>query len=668
MSSTFLVPTDSEQLAYQQQESKESTHALSCAFSEGADMYQEDECDVGPRAFLQPMFPSSDGTNNNNNNVLTEAFILYNEALAQHSRLNLATATRIYNRIAQIFSSYTQDSLVDLHPSLIRIGMMVNNNMGQITYNDGAEVLALSHFESALVFAKHITSSTASAGIQLDTATVLSNWCRCRWMSGDINASVHRALCEVLRIRASLLEQTHVDVASAHYNLGVAEYARHSNDNATRHLMRYLHIAAVRAQQHQQQDLHSQDLDPIPALVYLLLIKNEDKEDDATAQELVRGLRTLQDKRNDLGAHHPEISSVLNFIGTILFHQRDFDHSLLFFQEELSLEEAFITGEDDVSVSVTCNNIGRILQEMQRLPEAIQYYNRALQPEYSEDIRRFSNKSCTKQAPMNTAQALARNEHLSLPISTMNLYSTVWYNLGLIHDKQGSYGEAILAFQMSLGLRRVMLGPDHADVACLLYNIGVLQMEQQLLRDATDSFREALRIRKVASTGQLNDCHVVKTLQKLASLHKAKGNLEGALEAGCEILHIQQLSPDFQGVSHHREIGATLREMAELYHAQGKTDMAVVQAQESVSVLRLVQNVSAESTEYVSTIEELFASLLFLGSLHHEKCQATEAFALFQEASNIVQQAAKQFVHPTALDALFEVSQMLATCYCAAEA
>ena len=36
----------------------------------------------------------------------------------------------------------------------------------------------------------------------------------------------------------------------------------------------------------------------------------EDKEDDNMAQELVRGLRTLQDKRNDLGPQHPEIASV----------------------------------------------------------------------------------------------------------------------------------------------------------------------------------------------------------------------------------------------------------------------------------------------------------------------------------------------------------------------
>merc|ERR1712232_1278171 len=131
---------------------------------------------------------------------------------------------------------------------------------------------------------------------------------------------------------------------------------------------------------------------------------------------------------------------------------------------------------------------------------AIEYYHRALQNEYGDDIKQW--KSCSKGAS-GVSQNMPCDKNL--PPSTMNLYSTIWYNLGLIHDRLGSCIEAINAFQMSLGLRKAMLGVDHADVACLLYNIGVLQMEQQLLKEATVSFREALRIRRVVATGQLND-------------------------------------------------------------------------------------------------------------------------------------------------------------------
>jgi tetratricopeptide (TPR) repeat protein len=276
-------------------------------------------------------------------------------------------------------------------------------------------------------------------------------------------------------------------------------------------------------------------------------------------------------------------------------------------------------------------------------------------------------KPSRDQLPNVAATLVAKNEILDLPRSTLNLYSTIWYNLGLIYDRLGSFGEAIISFQMSLGLRRSMFGNDSADVACLMYNIAVLQMEQQLLTEATESFREALRIRRVTATGQLNDLHVLKTLQKLASLHKSKGNIDGSLEARREILEIQKVSTDFEEMSRKKEIGATLREIAELYYAVGNVETAILKARESVTLLRELQALprnTVDSYSYVAQVEELFAALLLLGSLYHEKCEPIQARVLFAEASHLVYQATRQFSVPTTLDALREVSKMLATCHC----
>src|SRR3569832_1538673 len=95
------------------------------------------------------------------------------------------------------------------------------------------------------------------------------------------------------------------------------------------------------------------------------------------------------------------------------------------------------------------------------------------------------------------------------------------------------------------------------------------------MSEATVSFREALRIRRGGATGQLNDKHVVKTLEKLSSLHKAKGNIKGALEALKEVLHIQEISSDFDYILRMRETGVTLRSMAELHHATGDLQAAL---------------------------------------------------------------------------------------------
>jgi tetratricopeptide (TPR) repeat protein len=626
------------------------------------DLYLEEEGDVGPRAFRLPSLSRQ----------CLETSVVYNKALIHHACNEFVEAMRLYEQIARS-TDISEDAMV--------LKMRSHNNLGQIFYTAGiSEVKALDHFSVALQIAKTLQNQHS-----LDIASVLSNWCRVQWMSGDVSQMVYEGLHDILRLRTAVLGWDHPDVASAHYNLGVTEYAHNDGAKAVGHLMKYLRVVASQASKTSSKATPELALDPIPALIYILLIKNEDK-DDSLAQELVRGLRTLQEKRADsiLGQQPQEIASVLNFIGTLLFHQRDFDHALLFFQEELRLEESIVAESDastieDISVSVTCNNIARILQELQRLPEAKCYYYRSLMADYGADIQSWSldSKKSSDMPSLNNVTPLHSGRQVTnLPASTINLYSTVWYNLGLIHDKQGSYKEAIHAFQMSLSLRRVMLGPDHADVACLLYNIGVLQMEQQFLQEATQSLKEALRIRRAAPgtspSGQLNDCHVVKTLQKLASLHKAKGNIPGALEAQKEIFQIQSVSREFESVIlRQKDIAATTREMAELYHGYGDLNLAVQKAQEAVAFMRQIQNsLSATNPlpEFVSCMEELVAGLLLLGSLEHEICQPEEARAHYREASIMIQRASNCFSHPTELNALHEVTRMLSTCHCAPEA
>lgn len=653
-------------LLFCQGREKEALHLLeeSTLTANPPDLYLEEEGDVGPRAFRLPSLSRQS----------LETTVVYNKAVIHHTRTEYLEAIRLYEQVIQA-TPIAAISVVDV----AALKMRAHNNLGQILYVAGiCEAKALEHFSLALQIAK-----TLGTQHSLDQATVLSNWCRVHWMSGDVSQMVYEGLHEILRLRTAVLGWDHPDVASAHYNLGVTEYAHNDGNKAVGHLMKYLQVVATQAAKAGASLAPELALDPIPALIYILLIKNEDKE-DSLAQELVRGLRTLQEKRADpiMGAQPQEIASVLNFIGTLLFHQRDFDHALLFFQEELRLEEKIAaesdgTGNEDVSVSVTSNNIARILQELGRLPEAKVYYYRSLMADYGTDIQSWSldsKKSMDTPSLNNVVPLQSGRQVTDLPASTVNLYSTVWYNLGLIHDKQGSYKEAIHAFQMSLSLRRVMLGPDHADVACLLYNIGVLQMEQQFLKESTQSLKEALRIRRAAPSsspsGQLNDSHVVKTLQKLASLLKAKGNIRGALEAQQEIFEIQSCSDEFESASFRfKDMAATTREISELHHAQSDLVNAVSKAQEAIALMRQVEvSPSSSLPDFVACMEELVAGLLLLGSLKHEICHPEEARAHYREASAMIQQASQCFSYPTELNALQEVTKMLATCHCAPEA
>jgi tetratricopeptide (TPR) repeat protein len=639
--------------------SQQNTAACVQQDEEAPDMYQEDECDVGPRALQAPVrvaamnYLSSDL-------ALLEMFVVFNKTLIHHSTGSHEEAKQLYQHIVSTVQNALQLMINVPSKKLLEVGMRAHNNLGQIHYLEGDEEMACVHFEASILFARQL--SDLSRSYRLEYANVLSNWCRVNTMRGDISDNLYSGLKEVLRLRASSLQWDHVDVAAAHYNVGVAEYARQRSQKANSHLLQYLQVAHSRNKAQE-----APILDSIPAMIHLLLIQNEDK-DDSMSLELVRGLRTLQDKRQDQGPHSSDVASVLNFIGTLLFHKEDYENALLFFREELRLEEDLAQHDETISVSVTCNNIGRILQELGRSHEAIYYYQQALKSEYGD----ISQGSVVKGA---TLCSIAKTGITDNSPATSNLYSTVWYNLGLIHDKLGAYGDAISAFKMSLELRRAMLGRDHPDVACLLYNIGVLQMEQQQLNEATFSFREALRIRRVASTGQLNDHHVVKTLEKLASLHKAKGNIEGALEASRQVLHIQEASSDYDPIARMKEMGVMLRSIAELHHAIGDMDAGITTAMESVCKLQAVvdmhhaKGLLAQCVEKSTDVEQLVSSLLLVGSIHHENADPLKAHSTFQEAVVILQQNTGGYqTAPSSLDALLEVTLMLATAQCAPEA
>jgi tetratricopeptide (TPR) repeat protein len=640
------------------------------------DLYEEDECDVGPRILRTPITADSRSVRDI---TLLEAIVLYNKGLVYHSMGNLSEAKQLYEIVVYTVQNMLTFAMGNPSTTYMQLAMRCHNNLGLVSYLERKEGVAAASFEAAAQFAKYLVP--LSQAYRLEYATALSNWCRVNWMRGDVSDNLYKSLKEVLRVRTGVLSWHHPDVAAAHYNVAVAEYARDDSSKAVSHLTQYLAVTKHRCKV-------KNDLDAVPALIFLLLIQNEDK-DDHTSQDLVRGLRTLQDKRQDLGPNSLEVASVLNYVGTLLFHQHDFESALVFFTEELRLEDhnKNVLQDDSeldetTSVSVTCNNIGRILQELGRLHEAISYYHRALEPEYGDDRKRQTASCKLASTGISTKNGCVVP---SFPSSSVNLYSTVWYNLGLIHDKLGSYGEAINAFEMSLNLRKVLLGCNHSDIACLLYNIGVLQMEQQRLDDASVSFREALHIRRVATAGQLNDRHIVKTLEKLASLHKDRGNIIGALEVAQEILTIQEVSAEYDSATRMKEMGATLRSVAELHHAAGTLDAAVHWSMDSVNKLRIASDLSTQQhmrnmdmelepllvLEHIANVEQLISSLLLLGSLYHEICEPLQAEKTLREAATIVQQTAidsnryPSSVTPPSLLALQEVTMMLGTCQCA---
>jgi tetratricopeptide (TPR) repeat protein len=219
--------------------------------------------------------------------------------------------------------------------------------------------------------------------------------------------------------------------------------------------------------------------------------------------------------------------------------------------------------------------------------------------------------------------------------STTNLFSTIWYNLGLIHDKMGARREAIMSFQMALGLRRKILG-DHPDIACLWFNIGTLQAEIGKLDDASTSFQEALRIRRLGKSKD-DKKYILTTLKKLSGLQRTRGSIDEALTTLTEILQIQEsMAFDLQWNTPFA-IGSTLRKMADLHEAKGDLEAALACANRSYLAFKSSSAfMQPNAAEHVKAVEEVTRSLIMLGSLFNETCDPTKAHFAHEEARHVV--------------------------------
>ncbi|KAI2494060.1 hypothetical protein MHU86_20464 [Fragilaria crotonensis] len=595
-------------------------HPRSVSPHHAPDVFFEGECDVGPRPILSPLHIDS-SCRPPPDSLIMEAVLWFNKGIGDHSGGDHESATEAYGLALGALSKRQWTLLSDSESvlsCLAHIRTLVHNNMGQISYLDCDECDALSHFTSALASSKQVDFFDDEVEWMLTTATLTSNLARTLWMTGDVfNADLDTNLQEVLRLRSLWLLPEHPDVACAHLNLGFLRFRRDDKANAKVHLLEYLKYAK-----------HDDSiLDPIPAMAHILLMDYDGKK-DRTSKELVRTSQELLETRRLIGDVNVKVSSLLNYLGTMLFNLRRFEESMLFYTRELELEGVLSENIDGIRVSVTLNNIGRTLQELGKLSDAISYYEKALQRVPTDYFR---NQALDAHVLSNES---TRFSNETVPQSTLHLFSTIWYNLGLIHDRRGCRGEAISAFKMSLKLRRRMFGAEHQDVACLWYNIGTLQMENNQVADASASLQEAMRIKRKGFSRGFSK--LVRTLSKLACLQEDRGRIVDAFAIREEILHIQTAAEDASAVA------LTLLKMSELRFAQGLTQKALELAQKSLrTIFQSDEHKSEHFYSHIQRVETVAKTLIMIGSLHHELMDMDLARDNFLKAQEVLEEATR---------------------------
>jgi tetratricopeptide (TPR) repeat protein len=186
------------------------------------------------------------------------------------------------------------------------------------------------------------------------------------------------------------------------------------------------------------------DMHPDLALAYNdIAVLCSRKDNNALAEDFFNG--ALKIRRTVLGDRHPDFAQSLQNLGSIYQQEGLYDMALPLFKQSLEINQGSF-GNQHPNVASASTSIGGLLQLMgpSRYAESVEYYKRSLV---------IYTALCVNGKP-DSDLALTCND------------------LAIVYVKMGSFTDAEAMYLDALKHYTGCFGPDHADVAQALKNLG----------------------------------------------------------------------------------------------------------------------------------------------------------------------------------------------------
>jgi len=301
---------------------------------------------------------------------------------------------------------------------------------------------------------------------------------------------------------------------------------------------------------------------------------------------------------NDLYHEHPKIALLLDKIGVKLSSLNEPDDALQFLNESLKVG-TLVHGSDHPNLLFTMTHIGQVYQKAGMYNQAIKVYHSALKKtKMIFDID-------------NTFQGF----------SISQVTSTLLINMGASHYKMENDAHAKRATEYAILLQKQELGDVHPDVALLLHNIGVMQFDSGALSDAIISFNESLKLRRIIF-GNENQ-HVAESLFRIGNVYEEIGDYDKTLEVFAETIHVMKTSLG----NNHPDTATVLFRIGNIKHIKKQFDMALKAYNDGLCIAKMA---FGEENDLVAGI------LHKIGTIQHERGAYSEASIAFSESSRIL--------------------------------
>ena len=275
--------------------------------------------------------------------------------------------------------------------------------------------------------------------------------------------------------------------------------------------------------------------------------------------------------KSSLGPFDAELASILKRLGDIFYETHAHSKALSYYVETLQVEEVTLSCCDP-NILVTLLNISRIYRQRGDFQTALVFFKsihyrtiKAYGPNSLESANTLSNIGLIEfqlghyEAAFVICQdALQIQRDCHGSDDNVDVASSL-NSLGLVMFHQGMQSMARDCFYDSLRIRRLLLGPDHHDVATVWYNIGTFHLETGDSEEAVRSYKETLRIERHVLGQSHQD--VVLTLHHIGLIYHERGELEEALHFLEEAYEILREKPSLN----QEAVGKLLNLMGNIY-------------------------------------------------------------------------------------------------------
>ncbi|XP_068705643.1 uncharacterized protein [Montipora foliosa] len=359
---------------------------------------------------------------------------------------------------------------------------------------------------------------------------------------------------------------------------------------------------------------------------------NDESGDMGQAEEYYE--RHLGICRKNPGSQSVDVSTCLNFLGTVLHEQSDLEQAKKHFQLAVAIYQERL-GSQHVNVASTFNSLGDVLRDQGELGQAKEYHERALAIYQKRLGSEHANVACTftslgnvlhlqgelDQAKEYHQRALAILQE-RLGSQNVNVAST-FNSLGKVLCEQGELGEAKEYYERALAICQKRLGSQHVNVASIFNDLGYVLRDQGELGQAKEYHEWALAIyQKRLGSHHVN---VACTLTSLGTVLHHQGELDQAKEHHQRALAIYQerlCSPNVNVASTFNRLGNVLCEQGELGEAKEYYEQALAICQ---------KRLGSHHVKVACTLTSLGTVLHHQGELDQAKEHHQRALAIYQE-------------------------------------